>query len=154
MVKYRALTQEELRLMEKEFVEFLVVNGITAAEWTTIKEKDKDKAVKFTELFSDVVFEKMMRKTSYVTKRMGEILMSFYFGNEQANMILAEGWQVEKPLNELVKEDLQGKKLQLSSQSKSYQKTRESELFQLIQGGAEVSDGQLHKWLSNMLAGN
>ncbi len=151
MVKYRALSPEELQLMEKEFVDFLVVNGITAAEWTSIKEKDKSKAVKFTELFSDVVFEKMMRKTSHVTKRMGTILMSFHFEEEHATMILVENWQVAKPLSELVEQDLRGQKLQLSTQSKSYQKVREVELFQLIQGGAIVSDGRLHNWLSKML---
>jgi len=60
MPKYRILSSEELELLEKEFIEFLVINGITADEWQKIKASEPEKTKKFIELFSDVVFEKLM----------------------------------------------------------------------------------------------
>ncbi len=147
MPKYRLLTEEELQLLEKDFVDFLIVNGVTADDWINIKKTDLDKADRFLELFSDVVFEKMMRKTSYVTKILGENLMSFHFGEDSAEMILVKDWKTTKSLDELTEEDVLSSQFQLSRQSKSYQEPRELELFQLIQKGAEVSDGLLHNWL-------
>ena len=39
MVKYRALTHEELESMEKEFIDFLVLNGITGEDWEKLKNE-------------------------------------------------------------------------------------------------------------------
>ena len=44
MAKYRLLSSDELKALEKEFVEYLVVNGITADEWERLKKEENDKA--------------------------------------------------------------------------------------------------------------
>lgn len=150
MSKYRTLTSEELALLEKEFVEFLVVNGISANDWQKIKAEEPATTHTFIELFSDVVFEKLMRKTQYLTKRMGEMLACFYYGEQSASLLLVEGWNWDIPLNEILEKDLIKEHYKISSQTKGYQKTRETELFQMIQGGAEVADGKLFKWLEKL----
>ena len=68
MAKYRLLTAEELELFEKEFIDYLVVNGITADDWEKIKSEDQFKAEQIMALFSDVVFEKIMRQTQFLNK--------------------------------------------------------------------------------------
>ena len=40
MPKYRLLTKEELVQFDKEFIEYLVVNGITGEEWKQLKENE------------------------------------------------------------------------------------------------------------------
>lgn len=147
MPKYRILSSEELELLEKEFIEFLVINGITADEWQKIKASEPEKTKKFIELFSDVVFEKLMRKTKYVIKQVGTVLMCFYYDDEEAKMILVQDWHIDKPLGEITKADITKGQFSISLQSKKYQKTRELELFQMIQGGAEVSDGKIYELL-------
>ena len=69
MAKYRLLTIEELKELENEFVEYLVLFGITADEWGKIKYDEPEKADSTIRLFSDVVFEKIMRKTQYLERR-------------------------------------------------------------------------------------
>jgi hypothetical protein len=44
MAKYRLLTLEELKSMEKEFVDFLVLNGIPGEDWVKLKDTDPDRA--------------------------------------------------------------------------------------------------------------
>jgi len=151
MPKYRALSADELQHLEKEFVEFLVINGITADEWVAIKEKDRPKAFQLTELFSNVVFEKLMRKTEYVIKQVGEMLMCFHYGEHEATLIIAQRWNGDKPLDGIEKLDLDQMQLELSEQTKKYQKSRESELFDLIEGGAEISDGEIYRSLRDRL---
>lgn len=154
MPKYRTLTSEELSHLEKEFVEFLVVNGITSDEWQKIKESEPEKTDKLIVLFSDVVFEKLMRKTHYVNKQMGKVLMCFHYGEQEAQMILVQDWELEKPASEVTFNDLRLGSYSLSTQTKKYKKLREVELFELVQGGAEISDGKIYRWFWNKLQSN
>ena len=38
-MKFERLSNNELRSLEKEFIQFLVVNGIVAADWEKSKKK-------------------------------------------------------------------------------------------------------------------
>ena len=147
--KYRQLTQDELQLLEKDFIDFLVVNGITADEWVQIKASDSEKVEKFVVLFSDVVFEKMMRKTEYLMKKMGDVLLCFHFAEKEATLLLVQNLRSDKPVTELAPSDLELKEANISRQIKSYQKPRELEIFELITGGAEVSDGKIYKTIES-----
>ncbi|MEY2924715.1 MAG: hypothetical protein RLZZ337_1263, partial [Bacteroidota bacterium] len=40
ILKYERLAQEELEKLQDDFVNFLVVNGITADDWVSIKENE------------------------------------------------------------------------------------------------------------------
>ena len=51
--KYRELTTLELKELEKEFIDYLIVNGITADDWVKIKEEQQEKAEDIITLFSD-----------------------------------------------------------------------------------------------------
>ena len=75
--KYRALTTEELQELEREFVEYLVVNGITAEDWKKLRTDTPKKAEDILTLFSDVVFESILRKVDFLEKRMPHELMIF-----------------------------------------------------------------------------
>ena len=44
--------------LKEDFVDFLVVNGIDAEEWTKLKSNNPDKAQHIIAQFSDVVFER------------------------------------------------------------------------------------------------
>ena len=40
-MKYRKLTKDELEVFEKEFIQFLVINVITAIKWLKLKLNKK-----------------------------------------------------------------------------------------------------------------
>lgn len=62
MMKYRKLDKTELEPLRDEFVNFLASNTVTAQDWENIKSEEPDKAERLIEMFSDLVFEKVLAK--------------------------------------------------------------------------------------------
>ena len=155
MPKYRHLTKDELDALQKEFVEFLVVNGITADKWTAIKEHKKEAAEEIIAQFSDVVWESVLRKAKFLEHRSPQeirtfqclpdkiILMGLKIEDETIDLTTNEGF-------ESVKEKTP--KSKAYSTEKLYHKGREQEIFELIQNGCIISDGKLFKSIALILA--
>ncbi len=154
MPKYRLLTSEELDLFEKEFIDYLVVNTITADDWVKIKTTDKEKASKILSLFSDVILEKVLRQTHYVKKINHDSIICFHFQAEHIIMIGIQSSD-KRDISAYIKgeiSDLSG--VELLTSSKTYTKQRELELFDMISKGAVISDGQMYKKLMLLSAEN
>lgn len=67
-MKYQRLSNEDLKLLENEFIEFLIINGIDADTWQNLKLDDMAKTEKILLQFSDVIWEGVLRKNSYLKK--------------------------------------------------------------------------------------
>ncbi|MCK5467199.1 MAG: hypothetical protein KAI99_01775 [Cyclobacteriaceae bacterium] len=159
MAKYRLLTIEELRELEKEFVEYLILNGITADDWTKIKSDNHDKASRIIHLFSDVVFEKIMRKTQFLEWRGANELKAlqclkdkFVVVGLNASKIPASPAGGHKAnlndpdyLNEAMLNPPSN--LEIYTSEFPYDSSREEEIFRLTENGFQISDGKLFKTL-------
>lgn len=73
-MKYTRLSLQDLKDLEKEFVEFLALNGIPADEWERLKKEDMDKVEQVIDHFSDVIWEGVLRKTEMVEHRRADKL--------------------------------------------------------------------------------
>ena len=62
MLKFRALTPEELTELETEFKQFLIINELYDAEWRDLAMKDPQKAQEFIDMFANIVLEKVYNK--------------------------------------------------------------------------------------------
>ncbi len=148
--KYRDLTKDELVELEKEFVEYLVVNGITANDWEKLKTDTPGKAEDIVTLFSDVVFEGVLRKVAFLEKRMTHELMIFQCLKEHMVLIgitsPTTDFTDQKALEKAVKDPPQD--AEVYTTKKSYSQVREIELFQMIGAGCTITDGKLFKALS------
>lgn len=148
MPKYRLLDSDELKAFEKEFVEFLVLNSITADEWVKIKSDDLDKTNKLIELFSDVVFEKLMRQTEYLMKSDTKNIAAFHFQEKQAVVVALECTDKNIDIQNVVDfGSLPDGSFKIYTASKAFERQRELEMFALINSGAEISDGKIYKAL-------
>jgi len=125
-MKYVRLSKNELIELEKEFVDFLVVNGITAQDWVAIKENEPLNADEIINQFSDVVWESILRSTQYLNKIEEE--SAYYFKCDKDEISLRK---VAKA----------GTSTELYSATKSFKKVREEEMFEMIQNGCTISDG-------------
>lgn len=125
-MKYRVLPKEELLKLEKEFIDFLVINGITADDWVKIQKEDLSQADLIIEQFSDVVWEGSLRKAEYLTKVEAE--KSYYFKCNKATIEL------------ILVNSLSGRTT-LKQASKKYRKAREEELFEMLDQGCVLDDG-------------
>lgn len=62
MLKFRALTPDELSELETEFKQFLIINELYDAEWRDLATKDPQKAQEFIDMFANIVLEKVYNK--------------------------------------------------------------------------------------------
>jgi hypothetical protein len=146
-MKYRKLSSNELEELEKEFVDFLIVNGITADVWVDLKEKDNSKADSIIDSFSDVVFEGVFRKVKYLEFVTPTSLKCFQC---LENEIILVGLDSENSSDiDFTANDWMSnlKNVKIYNSSKVYKEVRELELFNMVQKGASISDGTLFKKL-------
>ncbi len=155
MAKYRVLTNQELVELEKEFVDYLVVNGIAADDWEKIKHETPENADRIIELFSDVVLESVLRKAEFLELRTADLLLCFHCLQEK---IILFGMRGGEDTNFLDPDFVQGAlsnppgDLEIFTSEKAYLTTREEELFQMLNEGHVISDGALYKALALAMA--
>lgn len=154
MAKYRSLTHGELEALRDEFVQYLVANGIPADEWAKIKKDDQDAAQQIIDLFSDVIMEGVLRKTSYVEHYAKQRVLCFYFADQEVTMIGMESEALDADFTdpEYIAHATAHppSDLKISSMTKPYVKTRSEEIWDLIDQGCTVSQGGLYKALQQV----
>lgn len=150
-MKYRRLSSDELVELEKEFVDFLVVNGVTADDWVALKEESIEKADSIIDSFSDVVFEGILRKVEYLDFITPKSVKSFQCLKDQIVLVGIDAEQTSTV--DFTKKDWQSnlENTQIYNSSKKYKESRELELFNMIQNGASISKGELFKKLCLVL---
>ncbi|MEX1001338.1 MAG: DUF6495 family protein [Crocinitomicaceae bacterium] len=147
MVKYRLLEPKELKALEDDFVNYLVVQGITADEWEKLKKEEVEKAERITDLFSDVVFEKIMRNTQFLDFVSPSNIQSIQCGSDKMVMVGIQAKSTHIDLSKTPISELNPDEFQLFKGEKYYEGVREEELFKMTEKGYQISDGQLFKKL-------
>ena len=158
MPKYRPLSSQELQEFEKEFIEFLSANTVTADDWVTLKAENPEKAEQLIDLFSDVIMESVLQKIQFLELRSKNELMAFQCLEDK---ILLAGMRSNDPASDFTNPDFiqQGLQqppadLKIFTSEKPYDKPRERELFEMTQAGCLVTDGKVFKALSLAIAGS
>ena len=154
-MKYRLLTLNELKELEPEFVRFLASNQITADEWIKIKETNQHRVDQLISLFSDIVMEKVLKKIDYAEQRNAGTLLLFKFEDER--MLLVGLNTAGHPeidfsnpscLQELARHPGNfSEAVSYFKTEKAYAKSKQEEIFSVIDAGALVSDGKLFESL-------
>jgi len=155
MAKYRLLTNDELNSLEKDFIDYLVLNGIDADQWQKMKKENIEAANKTIDLFSDVVFEKILRQTKYLKKIEAYNIMFVKCNDGEMEMIAIRA--VNKQISFLTQStfDLNKilKKSELISGNKQYKLNRQMEIFKMIENGYEIDDGENFNKIKLLLNG-
>lgn len=152
MTKYRLLTHEELIELEKEFIDFLILNSIDASDWMKIKNEEPEKATRFIHLFSDIVFEKIMRETQFLELKGESELKAFQCLQDKFIVVGLNASKIKDANlkdNEFIKRAIQNppSNLEVYTTEIPYKSSREEELFKMTERGFQISDGKLFKTL-------
>lgn len=147
MPKYRILNREELNILEKDFVQFLVTNGITANDWELLKVEEPEKADAMIGVFSDIVFEKALSKIEFLTKTEATAIICIQFLNDRFKMrgLLADA---DSGVDFTVKEAIQKailnppKGLKVVGDEKPFEKDKHQDIFAFMQQGFEIDNGK------------
>lgn len=149
-MKYARLPMADLKDLEKEFIDFLALNGIPASEWERLKKEENEKAEAIIDQFSDVVWEAVLRKIETVEKRSSDSLTICRL--QEGKVVTAFVKSKNQKLDLQKDEDI----IHLLSDANEYSLSlREDELvlsaseyfFALIRVGYKISDGIHYKEL-------
>lgn len=157
-MKYRRLDLAELEVLEKEFVQFLAANHITAADWEKMKIEDLTQMNGLLDIFSDIVFDKTLDNLQFLEFIMPNDIKTFFCDKDQIYLlglkhqtgktIDFQELNLPNDLINLVKDS--DTSFEIYSAEKSYQPERKQELFKMIESGCLISKGGiLYKTLDN-----
>lgn len=154
-MKYRRLNTEELAALEKPFVQFLVSNTVTAADWVKIKEQEPEKALHLIDIFSDMIMEDTLKKINFL--KFGTAKELYLFKCE-ADYIALVGLKAAEntPIDFTKSIDYQiinayTEGVSIFQTQKQYGKLREQEIFEMMERGCLVSDSVLFEALANVV---
>jgi hypothetical protein len=155
MAKYRLLTKDELNSLEPDFIKYLVLNGITKEDWVRMKTNEKEKAERIVDLFSDVVFEKIIRNIKYLDFYDIHSIKCFKCEEEKIFLIGMDtqdkNYNFSTPEGVARAQDHPPSDLQVYRTSKNYNKERQTEIFKMIESGCLISQGKIYNSLIAML---
>lgn len=147
MAKYRLLTADELKQFEDDFIKYLVVNGVTAEEWIDLKENHPDAAQQITDLFSDVVFEQVLRKIDFIELITPGIIQGIHCQKEKMLLVAIKTDDESIDLSQTPFSELDPDKIEIYKGEKSYKKGRQEDIYEMLEQGFSPSDGKLYKQL-------
>ena len=154
-MKYTRLTKEQFEELHQEFINFLSTQTITADEWKTIKENTPEVAEQELDVFSDLVWEGVLSKVTYLEHISPQQMHLFHLNKDEMHVLALKlkneidlttkegfNWLRENLLDDAV-EFLQAKK--------EYSKDRHLDKFKLIQQGAVITKGELFKYFNKLV---
>jgi len=153
MVKYRYLTDNELKEFDEEFKHFLISNGLHAEEWKKLNDDDPDKAIEVVGLFSNLIFDKVYDKTKFIIHIDKKVLKAFKFYEDRAVLIgvdfKGEFDFPDENILEFINKN--ASQMLIYSTSKSFLKEkRNDEMHFLVKLGSNFSDGKIFDFLSQI----
>lgn len=155
-MKYTRLTKEQFEELHPEFINFLASQSIDKAEWDSIKANKPDVAEQELDVFSDLIWEGVLSRAEYLEHFSKQHIFLFLANETDVNSIVLKALSPE--VNFLTKEGLQWlsdnmftENVEMKIGKKVFEQDRNTSLFELIQQGAFLSDGQLYKQIISII---
>ncbi len=155
-MKYQRLSKEQLEELHVEFINFLATQSITAEEWSDIKENKPQVAEEEIDIFSDLVWEKVLTNAQYLEhfskdqmhlfelKEDKMDLIAVKINNDTIDITTQEGYQ-------WLKDNLLNDDVVFYNASKEYEDDKNQDRFALIQKGANITKGELFRFFSKLI---
>lgn len=155
-MKYTRLTKAQLEELQPEFINFLATQSITASEWQDIKANRPAVAEEEIDVFSDLIWEGVLTKVSYLENINAQQMHLFSAGEKEIKLISVKVLNPEIDLQTTTgftwfKKNFQGDYVEYLTAAKAYKLPRNEELFSLIAQGACITKGGLYKWFDNLI---
>lgn len=155
-MKYARLTKEQFEALHTEFARFLATQSITADEWVQLKATKPEVAEQELDVFSDLIWEKVLAKAEFLENCAAQQLFLFKIEADVMRLIVVK---VEDPTIDItsqagfawLQKHITSDAVTLFTATKTYTNERNSAIFELIQQGAEISDGSLYNLFLNFI---
>ena len=157
-MKYSRLTKEQFEELHPEFINFLATQSIDKAEWDKIKTEKPEVAEQELDVFSDLIWEGVLTRTEYLEHFSKNHIFLFQCFEKDIKSIVLKS--TVSSIDFLTREGLQWlsdnmftEKIEMKTGKKFFTDERNKSIFELIQQGAFLSDGQLFKQINGIIEG-
>ena len=155
-LKYARLTKEQFEELHPEFVNFLATQSVDKAEWDKIKLETPEVAEQELDVFSDLIWEGVLTRAEFLEHfSKNHIFLFQCFENDIQSIVLKS---IVPETNFLTKEGLQWlsdnmftETIEMKVGRKKFETDRNTSIFELIQQGSFLSDGQLFKQINSIM---
>ncbi len=156
MMKYTRLTKEQFEALTDEFSKYLAVNSIDKSTWDDFKAHNQAKVDEHLDLFSDLIWDKVLNQTNYIEHFSKHYIFLFKCFEAHVESIVVRhqtdhiDLMTTKGLQWMI-ENLASEEIEIIVGNKPYEKDRNLALFELIQQGAILSNGELYNQLKEVI---
>ncbi|NJB71978.1 hypothetical protein GGR42_002469 [Saonia flava] len=155
-MKFTRLTKQQLEELHQEFINFLATQSITADEWIKIKAEKPEVAEEELDIFSDLIWEGVLNKVSYLENISAQQMHLFQLTDKEMKLISVKVLNPNIDLQTEVgfgwfKKNFQGDFVDYLTASKAYSEDKNLDKFNLIKQGAVITKGDLFKWFDDMI---
>ena len=155
-MKYSRLSKDQFVELHKEFIDFLSSNSITFEDWTILKQNNDGKAEGLLDLFSDIVWAKVLDKTRFLENISKNHIYLFSFGNSQMNFIAiyTENKDVDFTTKDgfsWLRDNLFDDSVKMYNSNKNYSQDKLSDIFDLIKKGGIITKGELFNYFDELI---
>ena len=155
-MKYTRLTKEQFDELHPEFINFLATQTIDKAEWDKIKLEKPEVAEQELDIFSDLIWEGVLLRAEYLENFSKNHIFLFHCFEKHIESIVLKSLVTE--VNFLSKEGLQWlsdnmftENIEMKIGKKEFTNERNISIFELIEQGSFLSDGQLYKQIQSIV---
>lgn len=155
-MKYTRLTREQLEELHTEFITFLATQSITGKEWAKIKINQPEIAEQQIDLFSDLIWEKVLGKAKFLESMSPDQLFLFELADTEMNVIVVKISEEHVDLTtseglQWLQDNIASDSVEFFTASKTYSGTKNADIFELINQGAEITEGALFKSMNDLI---
>ena len=155
-MKYARLTKEQFNELNVEFTNFLASQAIDKAEWDSIKINKPEVAEQELDVFSDLIWEGVLGRARFLEHFSKNHIFLFQCFDTYIQSIVLKSLVPETDF--LTKDGLQWLSdnmftdtIEMKIGKKDFAEDRNSSIFQLIQQGAFLSDGELFRQIDSII---
>lgn len=155
-MKYARLTKEQFDELHAEFASFLATQSIDKSEWDSIKVNKPEVAEQELDVFSDLIWEGVLSRAKFLEHfSKNHIFLFECFDTEVKSIVLKS---LVPEVDFLTNEGLQWLSdnmftdtIEMKIGKKVFTDERNDSIFQLIQQGAFLTDGQLYTQINTIV---
>lgn len=156
IMKYERLTKEQLDELHEEFATFLATQSIDKDMWIKIIADKPTLAEEQLDLFSDMIWERVLENVSYLENIASNYLFLFHIGEKAMHTIIIQILDKSKDVTTKegflwLKENMLSESVQIRRGSKQFGEDKLQDVFTLIRQGAEISQGILYRAIEDSL---
>lgn len=155
-MKYTRLTKEQFEELHLEFINFLATQQIDKDEWDKIKAEQPEVAEGELDVFSDLIWEGVLNKAQYLEHYSSSHIFLFGFDEKNIQTIVIK--TLQQGIDFLTQEGLRWlgdaiftDEVEVRHGKKAFGADRNAEVFELIQQGGILSQGELYLQFKEML---